>query len=45
MNELRAIFEAMDYTYLIAYAELVFGIKDPEGYKHEDLINEMLVNA
>lgn len=39
---MRAIFEAMPYEYLIYYAELVYSIEDPEGYKHEDLISEML---
>ena len=39
---MRQIFEAMNYEYLIAYAELLFGIVDPEGYKHEDLIDMMV---
>ena len=39
---LREMFEAMDYEYLIAYAELVMGFDDPEGYKHEDLIDAMV---
>lgn len=28
----------MDYEHLITYAEQVWGIVGPDGYKHEDLI-------
>lgn len=44
-EQLRTLFEALDYEVLIAEAAEVFGIEDPEGYKREDLINEMVARA
>ena len=41
-QQLRFLFEGMDYEYLIAYAELVLGFEDPSDMKHEDLIDAMV---
>lgn len=41
-RKLREMFEALSYDMLIIHAEMFWEIKDPEGYKQEDLI-EMIV--
>ena len=42
---LLEVLQGMDYDYLLTYAELVWEIEDPEGYKHEDLIAEIVGRA
>lgn len=42
---LLEVLQGMDYDYLLTYAELVWEIEDPEGYKHEDLISEIMERA